>query len=53
MDNGKPAMAGKSRRARGLEDVQYLAEHASPTATRVYDHRRWKVTRHIVERISI
>jgi integrase len=35
-----------------LEDVQYLAGHASPT-TRVYDRRRRKVTRNIVERISI
>jgi site-specific recombinase XerD len=36
-----------------LEDVQYLAGHASPTTTRVYDRRRQKVTRNIVERISI
>lgn len=36
-----------------LEDVQYLAGHASPTTTRVYDRRRRKVTRNIVERISI
>jgi integrase/recombinase XerD len=35
-----------------LEDVQYLAGHASPT-TRVYDRRRRRVTRNIVERISI
>jgi len=36
-----------------LEDVQYLAGHASPTTTRVYDRRRRRVTRNIVERISI
>lgn len=36
-----------------LEDVQYLAGHASPTTTRVYDWRRRKVTRNIVERVSI
>jgi integrase/recombinase XerD len=36
-----------------LEDVQYLAGHASPTTTRVYDRRRRKVTRNVVERISI
>jgi len=36
-----------------LEDVQYLAGHASPTTTRIYDRRRRKVTRNIVERISI
>jgi site-specific recombinase XerD len=36
-----------------LEDVQHLAGHASPTTTRVYDRRRRKVTRNIVERISI
>ena len=36
-----------------LEDVQYLAGHSSPTTTRIYDRRRRKVTRNIVERISI
>lgn len=36
-----------------LEDVQYLAGHASPTTSQVYDQRRRKVTRNIVERISI
>jgi integrase/recombinase XerD len=36
-----------------LEDVQYLAGHSSLTTTRVYDRRRRKVTRNIVERISI
>ena len=35
-----------------LEDVQYLAGHSSPRTTRLYD-RRQKVTRNIVERISI
>jgi site-specific recombinase XerD len=34
-----------------LEDVQYLAGHSSPTTTRIYDRRRRKVTRNIVERI--
>jgi integrase/recombinase XerD len=36
-----------------LEDVQYLAGHADPRTTRIYDRRRWKITRNIVERISI
>jgi integrase/recombinase XerD len=36
-----------------LEDVQYLAGHSSPTTTRIYDRRWRKVTRNIVERISI
>jgi integrase/recombinase XerD len=36
-----------------LEDVQHLAGHSSPTTTRIYDRRRRKVTRNIVERISI
>jgi integrase/recombinase XerD len=36
-----------------LEDVQYLAGHSRPTTTRVYDRRQRKVTRNIVERISI
>ena len=35
------------------EDVQYLAGHADPRTTRLYGRRRRKVTRHIVERISI
>jgi len=36
-----------------LEDVQYLAGHSSPITTRIYDRRRRRVTRNIVERISI
>jgi site-specific recombinase XerD len=36
-----------------LEDVQHLAGHADPRTTRLYDRRRRKVTRSIVERISI
>jgi integrase/recombinase XerD len=36
-----------------LEDVQDPAGHSSATPTRVYDRRRRKVTRNIVERISI
>lgn len=36
-----------------LEDVQYLAGHADPRTTRIYDRRRRKVTRNTVERISI
>ncbi len=36
-----------------LEDVQYLAGHADPRTTRLYDRRQQKVTRNIVERISI
>src|SRR5512135_2427414 len=36
-----------------LEDVQYLAGHSDPRTTRIYDRRRRKVTRNIVERISI
>ena len=36
-----------------LEDVQYLAGHSDPQTTRIYDRRRRKVTRNIVERISI
>ncbi len=36
-----------------LEDVQYLAGHSNPRTTRIYDRRRRKVTRNIVERISI
>ncbi|MDX1928301.1 MAG: tyrosine-type recombinase/integrase [Pirellulaceae bacterium] len=36
-----------------LEDVQYLAGHADPRTTRLYDRRSKQVTRNIVERISI
>jgi site-specific recombinase XerD len=36
-----------------LGDVQYLAGHADPRTTRLYDRRQKKVTRNIVERISI
>jgi site-specific recombinase XerD len=36
-----------------LEDVQMLAGHADPRTTRLYDRRQRRVTRNIVERISI
>ena len=36
-----------------LEDVQYLAGHADPRTTRLYDRRQKAVTRNTVERISI
>jgi integrase/recombinase XerD len=36
-----------------LEDVQYLAGHAEPRTTGLYDRRQKKVTRNIVERILI
>jgi hypothetical protein len=36
-----------------LEDEQHPAGHADPRTTRLYDRRRKKVTRNIVERISI
>ena len=35
-----------------LEDVQYLAGHSDPKTTQIYDGRRRRVTRNIVERIS-
>jgi len=35
-----------------LEDVQYLAGHADPRTTRLYDRRQRRVTRNLVERIS-
>ncbi len=34
-----------------MEDVQYLAGHAEPRTTTLYDRRKKKVTRNIVERI--
>jgi site-specific recombinase XerD len=36
-----------------LEDVQYLAGHTEPRTTSLYDRRKKKVTRNVVERISI
>ena len=36
-----------------LADVQHLAGHADPRTTRLYDRRQRRVTRNIVERISI
>ncbi len=36
-----------------LEAVQFLAGHSDPRTTRLYDRRQQRVTRNIVERISI
>jgi len=36
-----------------IEDVQSLLGHADPRTTQLYDRRDRKVTRNIVERISI
>ena len=36
-----------------LEDVQYLAGHADPRTTRLYDRRTRRVTRNSVERMSV
>ena len=36
-----------------IEDVQYLVGHASPRSTQLYDRRRRRVARNMVERISI
>jgi site-specific recombinase XerD len=36
-----------------LEDVQRLAGHADPRTPRLYDRRDKKVTRNVVERISV
>src|SRR5216117_4542832 len=36
-----------------LEDVQRLAGYADPRTTRLYDRRDKKITRNVVERISI
>ncbi len=58
-----PELSGHSFRVAGitdllsqgvsLEDVQHLAGHADPRTTRLYDRRRRRVTRNIVERISV
>ena len=36
-----------------LADVQYLAGHASPRTTQIYDRPRRRVSRNLVERISV
>ena len=36
-----------------LADVQHLAGHADPRTTRLYDRRQRRITRNIVERISV
>lgn len=36
-----------------MEDVQYLVGHSHPSTTQIYDRRARKVTRNMVERISI
>ena len=36
-----------------MEDVQHLAGHSHPSTTQVYDRRERRVTRNIVERISV
>ena len=36
-----------------MEDIQYLVGHSHPSTTQIYDRRARKVTRNIVERISI
>lgn len=36
-----------------LEEVQYLAGHSDPRTTRLYDRRQKRVTRNVVERISV
>ena len=36
-----------------LEDVQYLAGHTHPRTTQIYDRRRRRGSRNLVERISV
>ena len=36
-----------------LKDMQYLNGHANPRTTQIYDHRQRRVTRNVVERISV
>ncbi len=58
-----PNLSGHSFRVAGItdllnqgvpiEDVQHLAGHADPRTTRLYDRRQRRVTRNIVERISV
>ena len=36
-----------------IEEVQYLAGHSHPSTTQIYDRRSRRVTRNLVERISV
>ncbi len=36
-----------------LEDVQYLVGHSHPSTTQIYNLRAKRVTRNLVERISV
>ena len=36
-----------------VKDVQYLVGHSASSSTQVYDRRARRVTRNIVERISV
>ena len=53
--NSRPSASSRDLLEQGvpLEDVQHLAGHADPRTTRLYDRRQKKITRNIVERISI
>jgi hypothetical protein len=42
-----------AKRAGKVEDVQRLAGHSDPRTTRLYDRRGRKITRNVVERISV
>jgi hypothetical protein len=53
LDDDKNLASCRHRLRLRLEDVQYLAGHADPRTTRLYDRRQRTVTRNIVERISI
>jgi integrase/recombinase XerD len=48
----KKRWAGKTKQLT-LEDVQHLAGHADLRTTRLYDRRQRKVTRNVVERMSV
>ena len=47
------ALTTARERGADIVDLQDFAGHADPRTTRLYDRRRRKVTRNIVERISI
>ena len=55
MGEKKPGNKKKARQEAGIrfEDTQYLAGHSNPKTTQIYDRRRRRVTRNIVERIAV
>ena len=53
LESTRLLVESERRRTTGNGHLQYLAGHSNPKTTQIYDRRRRRVTRNIVERISI